>query len=219
MRIFSLPSIRFLGLLLGADCVFILASIGYQFTDVVSFDFYSVETDRGYAEIFQYIKEFWIVLLLVLYFVRNRQLIYLIWAVLFGYILIDDSFMIHEKLGTFFSEYFHFLPRWGLRPDDFGQFLVSCFFGLPLLLAMGLVYNQCISIHKPNVKTLFKLLLVYVLFGIGMDMMHSLANYFKVLQFVFPTLEDGGEMLVMSVITWYVYVLHDGHNVENKNEG
>jgi len=218
---FNLPAFRFLLLLLSADFVFIIISIGYQFTDVIAFDFYSLETDRGYAEIFQYIKEFWIVFLLILYYVRNRQWIYLIWAGLFAYLLIDDSFMVHEELGNFFSGYFHFLHRGGLRPEDFGQLLASCLFGLPFLLVIGFAYTRCLSTHKPIIKTLFKLLLVYILFGIGVDMFHSMANYFKILQFTFPTMEDGGEMLVMSVMVWYVYMLHERDDnpvyVQNKN--
>ena len=155
MRIFSLPSIRFLGLLLGADCVFMAITAVYQFTDLISFDFYSIDTDRGYGEVFQYIKEFWIILLLFLLYLRNRQWIYLIWCFLFGYLLMDDFFMIHENMGELAADFFHFLPHWGLRAKDFGELLVSCFFGFPLLLIISVIYCQSSLIHKRIVKTLF----------------------------------------------------------------
>jgi len=48
------------------------------------------------------------------------------------------------------------------------------------------------------------------------DMLHSVIFHIKFLEHIFVILEDGGEMFVMSVITWYVYTLHDDPNIENK---
>ena len=52
---------------------------------------------RG-AEIFGYLMEGCIVLVLCALAVRARQPLYFVWATLFLYILLDDSLMLHQRV-------------------------------------------------------------------------------------------------------------------------
>jgi len=40
------------------------------------------------------------------------------WSLLFGYLLLDDSFRIHERMG---AQYFNLSPTVSLRAKDFGK--------------------------------------------------------------------------------------------------
>ena len=92
-------------LFLATDLIFIIVHIIYKSNQVPSlaYAYYSIEEDKGYAELFQYIKEYWIALLLGFLAVQKRSFVYLGWSLLFFYILLDDSVQIHEKLGIIIS--------------------------------------------------------------------------------------------------------------------
>src|SRR3712207_8517062 len=48
-------------------------------------------------------KEYWIALLLGLFTIQKRSILYLGWCLLFFYLLLDDSLGIHERLGGIVS--------------------------------------------------------------------------------------------------------------------
>ena len=98
----------FLLLLLTADTIFIILHIIHTYTDYLGNSNFSIQKDRGYAEIFQYIKEFCIALLLLYLAIKRRNLLYLSWSALFGYVLLDDFLKIHERAGVRASVYFNF---------------------------------------------------------------------------------------------------------------
>jgi hypothetical protein len=60
--------------------------------------------ERGYSEIFQYIKEYWIALLLGALAVRQRSVLYLGWSLLFFYLLLDDSLTIPGNISEIATE-------------------------------------------------------------------------------------------------------------------
>jgi hypothetical protein len=196
----------FLLLLLSTDVIFIILHIIHTYTAYLGGSSFSIEKDRGYSEVFQYIKEYWIVLLLLYSAIKKRNLLYLSWSALFGYLLLDDSFQIHENLGHKASIYFDFSPILGLRSEDFGELTVSAFFFLCFFLTIGVTYYLSESNDKTTCRHLFLLLLTLVFFGVVVDMIHQMV-FSSVLYSILGILEDGGEMLVMSVITWFVFLL------------
>jgi hypothetical protein len=48
-----------------------------------------IDSERGMAETFQYVKTFWIAVLLLNFAVRRRHSVFAAWAALFGYVLAD----------------------------------------------------------------------------------------------------------------------------------
>lgn len=170
----------------------------------------SIEADRGYAEIFQYIKLFWIVLNFVSISVLYKGRSYLAWAALFLYLLLDDSLLIHENVGSHLAEVLNFSSRLYLRPVDFGELLVSAtalvvFFGLFLL-----VYPKSSRRFRRDSRNLILLLCALAAFGIGFDMVHVMLDYVpgeigRKLYYLAAIFEDGGEMLVVSLICYYSF--------------
>jgi hypothetical protein len=172
---------------------------------------WAITLDRGYSEIFQYVKMFWIVLIFFILAIKKRRYFYLSWSLLFGYLLLDDSFLIHEKLGSKINSYFHFGSSFGLRAQDFGELSVSILFGSVLIISIVISYYYANKDEKKLAKYIMIMLIVLCFFGIFIDMIGVIIqNYIdnNMLITFFDILEDGGEMIVMSIIAWYIFSLN-----------
>ena len=119
-------------LLVAADLGFIALGIIYEcgFIDLIDAcrafnfdDYYSLTRDRGYAELFQYLKEYWLVILFLFLAINQNIKTYLGWSFLFSYILVDDALEIHENLGLAISEKLNFIYAFNLRPRDYGELI------------------------------------------------------------------------------------------------
>ncbi len=196
---------KFLFLLLFADLCFILVHLAYSI-DFITTPLFSIEEDRGYAEVYQYIKEFWIVLLLFITAIKRNRIIYFTWSLLFLYLLFDDSLSIHEQFGIYLADQFNLQPMFNLRGQDFGEIFVSILFGSLLLLLISISYFLSEDREKKVSKNLFLLVLGVAFFGVIIDILHSAVPYGKLL---FVLIEDGGEMLIISIIAWYAFSLEN----------
>jgi hypothetical protein len=209
---FSLGKNRLLLLLILTDLAFLILHLLYTYTDLLPGNNFSLALDGGYAEFFQYIKEFWIVILFLLLGVRQRQLAYLIFAGIFLYFLIDDSFTLHEIYGAFLADSLAFQPLFGLRAIDFGELIVSAVFGALLFAALGISYYLSDPGTRKISRTVIAMVLVLALFGVLIDMVDIMLRQLGGSE-ITGTIEEFGEMLVMSVITWYVFGLDLNHPV------
>ncbi|AFZ18051.1 hypothetical protein [Allocoleopsis franciscana] len=198
-------SIRFLYLFLVTDLAFIVIHLVYVHADVLSNPSFSLDQERGYSEIFQYIKEYWIALLLGALAVKQRSALYLGWSLLFFYLLLDDSLTIHEILGAIISEKLDLQAVFNLRALDFGELIVSAGVGLFFLFFLAIAYRFASRIPRETSKSLIIMFLVLAVFGIAVDMLHSMLRFSLFWEPLLAMLEDGGEMVVMSVIAWFVY--------------
>lgn len=197
-------------LLLAADALFILLGIGHAFTPYFADPSYSLSRDRGFAEIFQYVQEYWIVGLFLLLAVRNGWG-YGVWMLLFGYLLVDDSVRLHEQIGYALEGYFANLAFAGLRGRDFGELLVLGVVGGIFLLLIAFAYWRGSPMFRKVCRRLFLLLVALAFAGVALDMVHIVVGKStgerSALYEVMTILEDGGEMVIMSVICWYVFSL------------
>ena len=203
---FSDSTIRLFFLLLVTDISFMGLHLIYAYTGFTSNHSFSIDLDRGYAEIFQYIKTYWIAILLVVLAVRLRSILYFIWSALFLYLLVDDSCKIHENLGGYISYRLAFSSWLNLRAQDFGELVVSATVGLVFLVCIGTAYYFGDRLSKQMSKNLIMMLFGLALFGIIVDMLH-IAIQITTLDPIFAVLEDGGEMVVMSVIACFVFFM------------
>jgi len=194
---------RLLILLLVGDCVFILLHV-FWLMDWMSNPLLSIERDRGYAEGFQYLKECSIALLLLVLATRRRQAVYLAWSVLFAYFLIDDSFKIHEQYGRMLAHYLEWQPMFRLRTEDIGELAVSVIVGILVFTSIAVSYSFGGPAARKASRHLCVLVAILVFFGVVVDMLHIALSLGKD---AIGLIEDGGEMLTMSVIAWYVVKL------------
>ncbi|MGZ0017106.1 hypothetical protein [Yeosuana sp. AK3] len=206
-------NIKLLALLLSADLMFIVFHCLYVYSlnnsnHIFMFNMnslYSIESDQGYSEIFQYIKEFWIFIIFLVLSIKKKKSVYLIWSLLFLYLLLDDSFSIHEIFGEYLSKYLNIKPEINLRAVDFGELIVS--FGIVFIFIISLIiahYKVSIKAKKESIH-IFILLLFLVFFGIFVDMLHVFFHD----DWKLGLTEDGGEMIAMSLITAFVFNLYN----------
>src|SRR5688572_32802916 len=117
-------------LLLATDLFYIcLHAIHIIATDLdinaaIRSDAFRISRDRALGESFQYVKEYWISLILAWFIFKQRKYIFSGWALLFLYLLFDDMFQLHELFAESILEKMGrdpSLERFGLRYQDFGE--------------------------------------------------------------------------------------------------
>lgn len=165
-----------------------------------------ITEEQSYAEIFQYIKELWIVLILGFNYWQFKTKIFLVWGLLFNYILLDDSLRIHEIIGSQVSELFGFQDLFNLRATDFGELIVSATVGIGFIIAIAWVHYHSNSRDRKYGKFLVFFLFVLAITGIVFDLIHVMVYDNTYLNLTFALLEDGGEQIIMSFILAFIYV-------------
>lgn len=198
-----------MALLFLADAIFIILHLLHAFSGLSGFrsPLLSIRTDGGYAEIYQYIKELWIVALLVFVARRRSNLLFLCWSFLFLYLLLDDSLGIHENLGAFIASWTGIQGGFGLRPEDFGELGISLFFGALIIASISLMHYLSEPVDRQISSLLFGLFALLVFFGVFLDMVDIIV-YNSAGISIFDTIEDAGEMLVMSLTVWFTYSIN-----------
>lgn len=195
--------------LVSADMCFVIIHILHLFhnyTGIFASSYFSLAADRGMAEMYQYLKESSIVLILIILFRRKSNSVYIAWSLLFGYLLVDDAYRLHEKLGAMLRPYFSFAPMIGLRAQDLGELCVYAFFGLTCLIFIGITHRMSDADARTNSRYFLVILTFFVFFGVVVDMIHAMVKH-PTLSDMMALLEDGGEMLVVTIMLYVVFRL------------
>ena len=211
-KLFSTP---ILYLCIATDISFIILHGVYKLNDKVSDEFLKISTDRGYAEVFQYIKEYWIICILILLAFKTRSLLYAVWSGLFIYLLLDDSLAIHETWGLAMSEFFSFPPLFGLKTNDLGEIAISLIIGCGFLILIAITYRLGDSFARRTSKFLIFMLFALGFVGIITDSLHVMVKI-ELLKLFLTIIEDGGEMIVMSIILAFVLLLPERLNLSTE---
>lgn len=198
----------FLTLLLAADAAFIGIHLVHIATPYLLNNLYSIEADGGFAEWFQYVKEFWVVILAATLWRRTGNIFFAGWMLLYGYLLCDDSFSIHEIAGDIAYRHLGFGPAFGLRATDLGELFINGLMGTAFLVLIGSGYLKADKNAREISRDLTMLFVILVGFGVGLDMLHSMITPLWA-RYALGLIEDGGEMLTMSVTCWYLFTVVD----------
>lgn len=193
-------------LLLSVDVALILLHVLYLNFETFGKFIYSIEHEDGYGELYQAIKGGWIALTF-LWLGRNRRMpAYLVWSAFFFYLTLDDFFGVHETVGLWLAETFHIPAMFGLRNVDLGELTVYVLVALLFLPLFALAYQRGGAIFRRDSRTLIGLLVLLGGFGAGVDMVHT---WFAetVLSTTIGLIEDGGEMIVMTIIVWFALLV------------
>lgn len=208
-----ISSLTFIWLLLFADLAYLilhgLCLIGgyFEIPDLRD-PLLSLSYDRGYAEFYQYLKQLWISILLLLIFLRTKSIGFVIWAILFLFLMFDDALKLHERVGGLIAYKYEYISLFGLRPQDFGELTYLIIVGVSSLVLLLLFYIRGSGKFRQSTKQLFLLIIVLAFFGVIADILQQLTAEWRYIKELVGIVEDGGEMVAMSIITWYVYVLY-----------
>ncbi len=162
---------------------------------------WSLELDRSYPEQFQYLLAgLTVVVLLALYSLR-RALTYLGWTLAFLFILVDDSFSLHERFTEMFVVATGPYPVLGLETEVYAASILWGVVGLGLLVVLALGYRRDKASRAFSRRLGYLLVALFICGGV-LDALHLLAdgtNVGRPVTFALGTLEDGGELIVMSL--------------------
>lgn len=205
-------ALRFLVLLICGDLAFIALHFINALTPLLNNSRLNLSVDRGYPEIYQYTKYLWIISILIFMSSKERSPHYVPWIFVFGYFLLDDSLQIHERIGAHIAASLNFAPLLGLRLQDYGELAISAAMGMVLLFPLLWAYKNGSRMFRKISHDLALLIAVLVFFGVAVDMVDSAIEFGWPVKFALGVIEDGGEMLAVSLIVWYAFqlALHDG---------
>lgn len=195
-------TLYFLSLLLAADALFILVHIANENAGLISNRNFALDRDRGYAEIYQYVKLYWIVITLAALWWRTRAPVYVGWIGAFGYLLLDDALQVHERGGEIVAARWGYGETLGLRDVDFGELTVTAAAGAVLVALLAVGYWRSSRDARAASKDFVVLVVALAFFGVAFDMLHQIVGD-NGLGALFVIAEDGGEMLVVSVACAY----------------
>ena len=190
-------------LMIATDLLLIVLHFLHTYSPYFTDPRFSLEVDRSFSEVFQYIKEYWIALIFCWLSIYKSAPSYLVWSLLFGYFLLDDAFMLHERLGRIVANHWQYHAMLRLRAKDFGELTVSALVGMAFLPALVGAYYWGTAEFRRVSQRLMIMLLVLVFFGVVLDMVHIMLPSESILYQLLGAADDGGEMVVMSVICWY----------------
>lgn len=183
-------AIRVLFVILTIDLGFLILHATHVRFDVPDSELWLISRDRGFPELFQYLKEASIVALTVQLFRARGSLVYLAWAVAFTYLLLDDSLEIHETVGDWVAEGLGFGTILGIEARDLGQVLVSASAGAVLLGFAAVATLRDRSPARALSAQLGLIIVALAFFGVVTDVIDAID--------LFGIVEDGGEMAAMS---------------------
>ena len=165
---------------------------------------FSMSEEAKLPDLFQYLKQFAIVLLL-LYTAIKKDKIYWAWTAIFAYLMLDDELQFHENIGFAFG---YIAPHIGnIDPSEFIQEIFLVFLSVVLFAAALFIIWRAKGEARIASIHLTILLAAAAFFGVFVDIIQSIVGEHYIFSGIIKIVEDGGEMLIISVIVWYVYRL------------
>jgi hypothetical protein len=200
---------RLLAILLTGDVLFLLAHFLLVFSPLLTNGRFYLDLDGGYPEWFQYLKFSALIGLMVLLYRRQRAPLYLFWLALFVYLLLDDALRLHEVAGLWLAEAANLPAIFALRPRDVGELSFSALVGLSLLTLLLFTYQFSRPQARRFSQWLLLALLALAFFGVGADMFQAmtlrLLRPYPFLRELLVAIEEGGEMMMVSLMVWIGY--------------
>jgi hypothetical protein len=129
------------------------------------------------------------------------------WGLFFVYFLLDDALQIHENYGARIATNLSITPPFGLRNQDIGELIVTGIVGVILLSLLLWAYKFGSQAFKKMSCDMLLFVIMTFFFGVVIDMFYSVINMGWIIHELRSFIEDGGEMVVASIICWYTFLL------------
>jgi hypothetical protein len=187
------------------DATFILLHVLFEFTQSFNHEFFDILYDRSGGEAMQYVKEMWIALAFLGIAVRRRSGHYVPWAIVFALFLIDDLFQIRELQGRDLAIALNYPELLGLRQADLGELTILAIAALIFLPALGASLYWGSAQFRTFSTRLVALVTALAVFGVVLDMVQIVVTD-PLWDSIVGIVEDGGEMVVMSIIAAFALI-------------
>lgn len=168
---------------------------------------FDLGADRSYSEFFQYAKNAWAMMILAVLAWQRRAGIFVAWAIVCGYFFVDDAFMLHERAGWAVRDAFPSRPDAAVHLGELG-FLAAV--GIILLTIVVIAHVRADRRDREVSAVLMLLFALLILFGVVLDAIHHLLFPGPESRMLFTTLEDGGELILLSLVVGFVHAVDFG---------
>jgi hypothetical protein len=188
------------------DMAFILVHALHVWSPWFAAYSFSIDADGGLAEMYQYLKLFWLAACFGVVFLQTRRWAFVGWALFFGFLMFDDMLQFHERAGEVLGPKLGIPPAYGMRTEDYGEIACALVLGV---CAVGLVittFRRGGRMARKVSADLLCLLGALALFAVFFDTLHTITHFrVPALAPVLTLIEDGGEMIVVSAIAAYAF--------------
>ena len=172
-------------------------------------DFLDIESDGSLPEIFNYAKLGAVVLLLIAASRLARLGPFLVIALCFAIALLDDSLSLHERFGPQLAETLGLPTIAGIGSDHVGEFLFLAVIGGFFATTLWLGWRRVQGALRRTYLQFVILLCLLGFFAGAVDALHQVVYSFsKVGSGIVGLIEDGGEMIVITLTTGLAALLY-----------
>ncbi len=186
--------------LLAADVFLILVFLSYRLLGWPPSYRFNIGIDQSIPEYFQYMKQLATAGLMLLVFLRGKQVTVLLWSAIAVLLFLDDALKMHEKLGGVVSSAFAIPDAHGFRGQDFGELIVASTLAGLILISLAVRYWRDNSRLRTFSVNMLLFLALLGMFGVVIDLfVHKLQSL------TLYIIEDGGEMIAMSLMLFYAW--------------
>lgn len=151
---------------------------------------------------FLQLKELWITGLLLELAFRRLSYLYLAWAALFGFLMLDSGFYFNAQLGALLVSGTE-LTGFGLPSERLGQLMVTLAIGAIFLAVLVPAHLLAQREHKPLSMGLFGAMAALAAFGVILDTLFAAAGH-SPLAAPLGALAATGQALAVSGALWLV---------------
>lgn len=199
-----------LGCLSGLNLALIGLHVIHTVSPYLSDIHFSLDRDRGYAELWQGIQIWLSAILLWGLSLRRHSFLYGSWALILIILVSNDMTQLHELGGVFLAQKLALPTFLGLAPEDCGQLLIYAVLGLAALGLVSLGYrNNWDGIARPTSVWLMLALFSLVVCGELFDVIQQVLLWVWAdgvwVDPIFLILEEGGELFIASLILWFLW--------------
>ena len=193
-------------LLLSADIVFIVLHIIIGIFNPNP-SLCNISGICAYMHSYHLIKLFWIIILFGYVLKLTKCSSYVSWILVFTYFLFDDALLIHQNIGNHVADIFDVYLPYNLNlPPRYFELFVLAFAGITLLAIVAWAYFHSSRTFRKISIDMLLFIAALVFFGLIVDLAEA-ARLRPVVIFGLGFVEDGGELMVDSLILWYVFLL------------
>ncbi|WP_282123828.1 hypothetical protein [Algibacter mikhailovii] len=156
----------------------------------------------GIPESFQYLKYLGIIGLIIYLAYLKKSFFYIVLIMFFLSLLIVDIFQLHHLASLWLSRVFVSFNLFEVEPLSAGHIIYSvivlCFF-----LLLTLLYYVFVSkVSHIFFSHIFVLFWSFLFFGVVVDLLHGLFEKGQQIRMILTIVEEGGEMLSLSLLFW-----------------
>lgn len=192
-------------LLLSVDSVFIVLHIFIAIFDPNP-SLCNISGVCAYMNVYHLIKLFWVIILFAYVLKSTRCSSYASWILAFTYFLFDDALLLHQNFGNHISTIFDSFPHNLSLDSRFFELAVLAITGIIILIVVAWAYFHGPDVFRKISNDLLIFIMALVFFGLIVDLAAGIKLGPTVI-FSLRFVEDGGELVVDSLIVWYVYLL------------